>query len=119
LHEIEEFNLNQNHLIDLKNFKYFSGLIVLSLSSNKIKPQTLLELPPSLKKLEIKNNQIRSLTILNGTYSILQSLINLEELDISFNNIEKINERTFSSNLNLRVKKGFFSLFYLIFLNRN
>ena len=109
MQEIEELNLNQNHLIDLKNLKYFSGLLVLSLSSNKVRPQTLLELPPSLQKLEIKNNQIHSLTIMNGTnVSILQSLINLEELDISFNNIEKINERTFSSNLKLRVKNEIF-----------
>lgn len=103
--EIEMIDLSYNFIKDLKDLKKFSKLLSLNMASNKIIMKTILDMPISLKKLNISDNQINCLSIKNnGSFtSYFQSLVNLEELDLSFNNLEKIDERVFSTNLKLRV----------------
>ena len=98
---------------DLKNFKYFHNLLILSLSLNKLRPQTLLDLPSSIQKLDISHNQIHSLSTTNGNIfiSVLQNLVNLEEIDISFNNIDKLDERTFNLNFKFKVNPLLFFVY--------
>jgi len=104
--ELEEINLFQNSLKELKLFNHFEKLTTLNLSANKIKPQSLLDLPSSIKSLNISKNQIRSMTFNknNTQIPILKTLINLEVIDVSFNNLEKIEEKCFDCNTSLQVK---------------
>ena len=87
-------DLSYNFIKDLKDLKKFSKLLSLNMASNKIIMKTILDMPISLKKLNISDNQINCLSIKNnGSFiSYFQSLVNLEELDLSFNNLEKIHK---------------------------
>ena len=103
--EVDKINLSQNNLKDLKNFNIFSNLVELNLSNNSIKPQNISELPISIKRLNLSKNQIMTINYVknNSQASIFKEFLNLEEIDLSFNNLDKIPEKTFGENTKLQV----------------
>lgn len=103
--EVDKINLSQNNLKDLKNFNIFSNLVEINLSNNNIKPQNISELPFNIKKLNLSKNQIMTVNYVknNNQVSIFKEMVNLEEIDLSFNNLDKIPEKTFSENTKLQV----------------
>lgn len=112
LNDLEKLSLNHNKLKELKYFMFFANLQILNLSQNNIKIQSLLDLPVSIQNLDISYNQINSLSFISGNMQIsaFNLLINLKEINISFNNIEKIDEKIFISNILLNVNKKIFTI---------
>lgn len=96
--DLKTLNANNNELTTVEGIK-FKKLIHIDLSYNKFDGEIghpYLALPKSIVKINLSHNKIESLSLSFG----FEMLIKLNELDLSFNNIEEIpDEISYLKNL--------------------
>jgi hypothetical protein len=105
--KIENLDLSFNNLNDLENIEFFSGLLHINLSNNKI---TYLnnKFPRNLKLIDLSHNKIITLNNLkNPKHSVFNRVEKLERLIINGNEIEKIEDHLFQKNNSLNVYINF------------
>lgn len=100
--ELLDLSNNQIATIDIDVFKSFPHLKHLNLNSNQLKKINIFafDLNNQLIDLKLSNNQLDDDSIEFLLFS--SSLVNLEQLDLSFNKLTRLSDHIFNNLLNLK-----------------